>query len=377
LKPRILFLVPAELDALRKKGVDRMILERDENGFFERVVTVHPLTPTARTVDLNATHRVYELGASLLPWRLWGAFSGAARIAREERVDLVRATDAYLMGLIAWRVSRARRIPFCVSVHADYAKRFALAPARGLQAWLRRAAARLSPFVLRRADMVMPIRESLVPSLVASGADPARVRVIPHGIDLSPFTRPAAADDFGVGGRKIVSFVGRLTADNYAADVAAVIARVAATRDDVAFVLMGEGPDEPLIKAVMATYPDAVRLLPFQPRERVAALRLQSAASLCLMAGFSLIEACAAGSPPIAYDVEWHRELVREHDTGMLVREHDVDGVVRAIEWLLDHPAEATAMGARARALAFAHHDLAATTHIKRECYLALLNRPV
>ena len=353
-----------------------MILERDEDGFFERVVTIHPLTRAARTIDLNATHRVYELGASLAPWRLWSAVTHCVRIAREERVDIVRATDVYLMGLIAWWVARARRIPFCVSIHADYAKRFALAPARGLQSWLRRVATTVSPFVLRRADMVLPIRESLVPSLVAAGAEPSRVRVIPHGIDLSLFRTPLADDgEFNVGARKIVSFVGRLTADNYAADIAAVIARVAARRNDVAFVLMGEGPGAAPIQKLVDDFPQAVHLLPFQPRQRVAALRFKSTASLCLMAGFSLIEACAAGSPPIAYDVEWHRELVRDRDTGMLVREHDLDGVERAIDWLLDHPAAATAMGARARDLAFARHDLAATSQLKRDCYSTLLNR--
>lgn len=352
-----------------------MILERDEDGFFERVVTIHPLTRAVQTIDLNATHRVYELGASLAPWRLWSAAKHCVRIAREERVDLVRATDAYLMGLIAWWVARARRIPFCVSVHADYAKRFALAPARGMQAWLRRVGTSVSPFVLRRADMVLPIRESLVPSLVAAGARPSRVRVIPHGIDLSLFkTAPAVEDEFKAGSRKIISFVGRLTADNYASDIAAVIARVAARRNDVAFVLMGEGPGAAPIRELAEQFPQSVHLLPFQPRQRVASLRFQSAASLCLMAGFSLIEACAAGSPPIAYDVEWHRELVRDRETGMLVREHDLDGVERAIDWLLDHPAEARAIGARARELAFARHDLTATSRLKRECYSTLLN---
>ena len=379
MKPRILFLVPAELDALRKKGVDRMILERDENGFFERVVTVHPLTPTARTIDLNETHVVYELGGSLSPFRLWRTFQAAVRIAKDERVTLVRATDAYLMGLMAWWVARQQRIPFCVSVHADYSKRFALAPASGARRWLRRVAMMVSPFVLRRANMVLPIRESLVPALVESGAAASRVRVIPHGVDLSLFgaqSTTAAGDLDLPEGKQIVSFVGRLTADNYARDLASVIRRVARRRTDVLFVIVGEGPEESLLRTVAVECPDAVRLLPFQRRENVAQLRLQSAASLCLMAGFSLIEACAAGSPPIAYDVEWHQELVQNGVTGYLVNEHDVDGVAAAIDRLLDQPAERAAMGARARALAFEHHELAATSRIKQACYTALLNGP-
>ena len=379
MKPRILFLVPAQFDALQHKGVERMILERDEGGFFERVITIHPLTPTTRTIDLNETHRVYELGGRLQPFRLWRVFKDAVRIAKDERINLVRATDAYLMGLMAWWVARAQRVPFCVSVHADYAKRFALAPVSGSRAWLRRIAGVVPPFVLRRAGLILPIRESLVPSLIAAGAPPSRVRVIPHGVDLSLFAsrQPLPSNGFDVpAGKAIVSFVGRLTADNYAADVADVIARVAAKRTDVVFVLMGEGPEQARIEHLVTAHPDAVRLLPFQSRERVAELRRRSAASLCLMAGFSLIEACAAGSPPIAYDVEWHRELVQNGVTGYLVNEHDVAGVVSAIEALIDRPSERAAMGERARTLAFERHGLEATSRIKRECYTALLAQP-
>jgi len=44
-----------------------------------------------------------------------------------------------------------------------------------------------------------------------------------------------------------------------------------------------------------------------------------------LWGGFSLIEAGAAGNPMIAYDVEWHYELVENHVTGFLVTENNID----------------------------------------------------
>jgi mannosyltransferase len=100
-----------------------------------------------------------------------------------------------------------------------------------------------------------------------------------------------------------------------------------------------------------------------------------SAASLCLMGGFSLIEACAAGSVPIAYDVEWHRDLVKDGVTGFLVREHDIDAVVAAVDQVVADPARAAEIGRQARRSAFAQHDLRATSEIKQACYAEMLDR--
>jgi len=395
LKPRILFLVPADYEELRRKGTDRMIEERDEGGFFERVVTIHPLALQARTVDLSPIHRIYEfpLGRALgsqapgirarlsAPFRLAAVFRAVVRIARAERIDLVRATDPYLMGLLAWRVSRVLGVPFCVSLHADYMKRFALTPKRAGGAWLRRVARILPSFVFPRADMVLPIRQHMVAPIERAGARRSAIHVIPHGIDIAPFTAPMPLDVRALLGippaAAVISFVGRLSGDNYAADIAEIIERVARRRRDVVFVLVGEGPEEGQLRRRLLEQPDvaeAVRMLPFQPYERVIALRRISTASLCLMGGFSLIEACAAGSPAVAYDVEWHADLVQDGVTGFLVSEHDVEAAVAALERLIDDPVQAAAMGRQGQLAAFARHDLRVTSRIKQDCYTQLLN---
>jgi len=102
-------------------------------------------------------------------------------------------------------------------------------------------------------------------------------------------------------------------------------------------------------------------------------LRRVSEVSLCLMAGFSLIEACAAKRLIISYDVEWHSELVKNNETGFLIKEHDVDAVVNALDWLLEHPVKSEAMGQKEKALAFERHDLENTSAIKTKFYSEIL----
>src|SRR5882672_11574840 len=40
--PRILFLVASDYEDLLKKGVTSFLQEREEDGFFEQVITLHP-----------------------------------------------------------------------------------------------------------------------------------------------------------------------------------------------------------------------------------------------------------------------------------------------------------------------------------------------
>lgn len=372
-----------------------MILDRDEGSFFERVVTVHPFASKTQVVALNNVHVVHEffhdVSGDKTRFRIirWFNFAGyimklvrrVRSILRKEGIDIVRSTDPYWTGFIGWLVTRVPRLPFCVSIHADYDKRYELAGPAGapvifgsrvLAKWLQR-------FILHRADRVMPIRESLGQKAIMDGARPETVRIIPHGIDTKAFCSEPSYDVKSLFGiredQKIISFVGRLSRENYVDDVLA-IARNLINRNDFVIVMAGGGPEEERLRQELDSDRGLSRLIllvGFQPRDLVVHLRRASAASLCFMGGFSLIEACAAARPVIAYDVEWHHELVSDYETGFLVSESDTKTVARAIEYLLDHLVEAKEMGARARALAFERHDISKTSKIKWAYYRELL----
>ncbi len=66
MKPSILFLVPAMYEDLKAKSVDDMIFERDEGGFFCKVITVHPICYKTRSIILNDCHEIHEIGFYLI-----------------------------------------------------------------------------------------------------------------------------------------------------------------------------------------------------------------------------------------------------------------------------------------------------------------------
>jgi len=360
-----------------------MILERDEGGFFKKVVTIHPFSSCRRFCTLHPRHRIYELGIRRKIsdlGRLLAGMGDMERIARREKIDLIRATDPYFAGLLGWYLARKLRVPFCISLHANIPARFRLNPV-GFWKSMQRTVASILPFwVVPQAQLLLPIRPSLKKEFLRYGGSAKKIRVIPHGVDLAPlltmrnrklFERLAIPTD-----KKIVSFAGRLSLENYLPDMLKLIELLSA-RNDFRLVIFGGGDQEPAVRFWTRRHPEfaqKVCLYPFQPRGVVAWLRRNSYISLCLMGGFSILEACAAGSPVIAYDVEWHREAIRHGITGYLVKERDVSGVAGYLQKLLNDPGRAHRMGREAKKWAKKNFSFRAARKKKIAVYQELLN---
>lgn len=390
-KPRILFLVPEDYAALQAKGITHMILERDEKGFFEKVITVHPIAYKTQVIKLNKQHTLYEFNLRklfyptfygllmpFLPIKFLIMIFHLLRVIRSEKIDLIRATDPYLMGLIAWILSRITGIPYCISIHSDYPLVFALNPQTGFKKLLRTVARWIPDFVSPRAHMMLPI-SGYLKRVISNRVKDDHIKVIYHGIDFQFEPESDLKKKFNLpDNKKIISYVARLSNDNYVNDILKTMEKLLKIRNDFILVMVGGGELEEHIKQWIAQQPgreQSLYLLGFQPNHIGRSIRYISDISLCLMSGFSLIEAAAAETPLISYDIEWHYELVTSHVTGFLVREHDLDNLTKSICYLLDHPHEAMAMGKNARKIAMERHELKQTMHEKQLCYSNLIHK--
>lgn len=387
-----IFVVPADLTSLREKGVDAMILDRDEDGFFELVITVHPFADQERVVELSPHHTVVEL-RSPRHHRLGRSPVGFAavtlfhtlrvawvlrRLIRRHDADIVRATDPTITGSLAWLGwVLSRRGRFCVSVHTDYAKIGALDLERGAPRVFgsRSIARRIGNFILRRAELVMPISEHLARRLAArSAVDPDRIAVVHHGLDLSFLDRPPVDVRTQLNldpERPIVAFGARLSKENYVDDVVLLAERLS-KRVATQVVIAGDGPEGDRIRRWVEGDPElrkTVVLLGFQPRELVIDLYRHAAVNICTMSGFALLEAGASGAPVVAYDVDWHRELIEHRRTGLLVTEGDVEALAEAVELLITDRDVAERLGAAAQAAVREHFSLPASQRRRVSVY--------
>lgn len=301
-------------------------------------------------------------------------------LVKRNNIHVIRAFDPYQKGLMAWAISRFTSLPWCVSLHADYEKREAL---QGEVIPRMFGSIKISQlierFVYRNVNLILPIRESLAAKIKAKGGPPEKIRIFPHGIDLGDLSSSNNLDWLegkeSLRGRKIISVVSRLEKENYLTDVLSVTENLSKKRDDFVVLIAGDGSQRKSVEAEVTKrgLGDYIFLLGFIPKKCVISLRQNSYLSLCLMGGFSLIEACAAGKPVISYDVEWHYELVHDHQTGFLVQEGDIMEAMMKIDYLLDHPQAADKMGENARALVWQRHSLEVTSRMKDEAYGELL----
>jgi len=203
------------------------------------------------------------------------------------------------------------------------------------------------------------------------GAAPARVRVVPYGVDQARFhpgDRDGARAALGVTRPHVLAFVGRLQPLK-APDVAVLaLAALARQRPDLDVELLvvggasGNGNGEPARLAKLAAdagVADRVRFLAAQPHDRLATV--YRAADLVLMPSWSesfglvALEAQACGTPVVAAGVGGLQHAVGDGTTGVLVASHQPEAWAGAVARLLSNPRKLAAMGAAAARFAGVH----------------------
>lgn len=209
---------------------------------------------------------------------------------------------------------------------------------------LQRARAR---FVLQRADLVLADAANLAGAARELGAAPAKVHMVPWGVDLALF-EPSAERERGL----IVS--ARMHEPVY--DLATILHAVKPVleRDPRArLVVTGDGSLRAgLERQAAAMLPKGRwrfvgRLAPDELATLLARAEVYLSASLTDSTSVSLLEAMAAGAVPVVSDIEGNREWVAEGDGARLFPCGDAAALTAALERALGD-AEWTA-AARAR----------------------------
>ena len=193
------------------------------------------------------------------------------------------------------------------------------------------------------------------------GADPARIEVLPPGVDhrlFSPGDRAAARARLGHPGGRVLLFVGRIQPLK-GLDLA--VEALAEIDDAVLWAVGGpsgaDGPGElERVQKLAADLGVAERLLILPPRPHHELVDYYRAADVCLVPsrtesfGLVALEAAACGTPVVAAAVGGLRSIVSDGETGLLVEGRDPLEWATAVALLLDDGDLAASMGTRASA---------------------------
>ncbi|HMJ77315.1 MAG TPA: glycosyltransferase [Iamia sp.] len=316
------------------------------------VLTTDPAFAAATTglglgvVDLDVIRR---------PVRPWWDLLGARRLARHlagHPYDLVH-THTSKAGISGrWAAHRAG-VPAIVHTVHGFSFHEATRPAviRVVAAIERRAA--------RWCDVTATVSEFHRDWAVALGIDrPPHLVAIPNGVDGGRVTATgdAAATRAALGlGPDAVALVspGRVVADKGLEELLDAAATLRAAGRPVHVVIVGDGDLRPELEA-RAAAPDLAGAVTFTGfREDVADL-VAAAAVVVLPShregmSIAVLEGMAAGRPLVVSSISSNREVVADGACAVLVPPGDRAGLVAAIETVLDDPAGAEAMAARAR----------------------------
>lgn len=284
------------------------------------------------------------------------AFPPAVYAALRRRPDVVFAVAPALLSLpVAWaaaRLSGARLWLHVQDFEVDAA--FATGLLDG-QSRIADFAHGLEHRLLAAADMVSTISPQMCDKLAAKGVAEARIHELRNWANHQPDLDGAGGDgyrrEWGLGNRKVALYSGNI-GNKQGLELVIQAARALAGRDDIVFVVCGNGPNRQRLETMAAGLPN-IRFHDLQPAGRVRDLlalahvhllpQLADAADLVLPS--KLANMLASGRPVVA-TAACDTGLAREVDgCGIVTPPGDADALAGAVAALADDAGLADSLG--------------------------------
>lgn len=394
---------------MTERGLIDLVTSRDLDGYFAHVWACHPfatLFAKGSDSDRHGPPQSYRLAdahtliegrvgryrwLSMLPPLNFivsqiGLVNMLVRLVRREGIDLVRCEDALYNGLFGLLVARLTGRPLVIGIWGNPGE-IRRATGRPLMGRLFRSVAveeRVERFVLPRADLALAQNEDNRSFIVATGVQHERTAVFRLGNSLNPihFSEPATRGDghadlaaIGLAGKHVLLVISRLEPLKLVDHVILALGEMQARGVPPVVLFAGDGRFRHEMEALAERLcvENQVRFLGNRSQDWFARVLPVVSAVISPLTGRALAEAALGGAPVVAYDTDWHSELVTTGETGELVGHRDYAAMARAVERLLDDPARARRMGTALRAKAMAMLDPALGRSLQAATYDKLL----
>lgn len=311
---------------------------------------------------------------------------------RETRPRLVHAHSPMLVGLPALWAARRAGLPLVYEIRdlwenasVDRGKFTPSSP-------LYRGARGAEGVLLKRANAVVTICESLRAELAPRVAQSGALSVVANGVDTERFTpRPKNAElarKWGLEGKKVLGYVGTFQPYEGLAVLIRAMTEITAAVPEARLVITGAGGEEPRLREVAAEQRLGEKVvftgrLPHDQVFDVYALadllvypRLMTRTTM-LTTPLKPLEAMSMARAVMVSDVPAMRELVKDGHTGVVFRADDQgDLAARAIELLRDENRR-RALGAAAREYVVAQRRWPTLVESYQRIYESALGSPL
>jgi hypothetical protein len=228
----------------------------------------------------------------------------------------------------------------------------------------------LELFLYRRSAAVVTVTHAFAADIARRGIDPAKLHVVPNGVDLQAF-QPGPPDRdlrarLGLDDGLVVLYCGAHGISHALSRILDAAARVP-TDLRLRFLFVGEGAEKEALQAKAralaldnVTFGDAV------PREEVPALYrtadivLVPLRAVPLFRSFipsKMFEVLACGRPILASLEGEAAEILRASGAALVVPPEDVDALAKALAKLAGDPALRSELASRGRPYVAEHYD--------------------
>ena len=315
--------------------------------------------------DQAQPYRIWRSGTL---WRDFGKLAKVRVLAewflrfsgrlRRERVDLLHAGDLLHSGTMAWILGRLWRKPYVVYVYGEELN-CQLKAQGGPWTHLRSA---VYSRVLRSAAGIVGISDYTLSLLPAFGVPAERaIKIVPTVTAVPKVSEAdvqAARTRYGLAAQdRVVLTVGRLIERKGQDNLIRAYARIRAAIPRARLVIVGQGPAEPLLRALLAELglERSVILAGFVPGQELACLfeicdvfampHRELADGDTEGYGTVFLEASAHGKPVVGGRAGGVRDAILHDETGLLVDGNSTEEIAAALSALLSDSALAKRLG--------------------------------
>ena len=195
--------------------------------------------------------------------------------------------------------------------------------------------------VRKWADVVIALDDQMEAEAVSAGFDAKQIRRMVNGIDASSFLASGELRDtresFGLSGKTVVLYIGRLSAQKSLPTLIRAIERASHSCSTLHLMLVGDGPERGNLEALVSELNVSNRVtfagLQSDVRAYLSAADIFALPSLSEGISNALLEAMASGLACVASSVGGTTEVLDHGNCGVLLAGNDLD---RWTEALLD-----------------------------------------
>jgi len=322
--------IRAQAAALRRLGHEVSVFGASSAPLTDGEVSLGPC------VSLVIGNTETGFGADPRSWRRVREFF------RQRQFDVIHMHEP-LMPLVPWFVLWQSTAPVVATFHThrEQGHRWYPRYRRIFEPLMRRVSVRLAV-----SDAA---RRTVWPHF------PGEYEIVPNGIDVDRFSKPAARPRDMPPDQPHILCVGRLEPRKGVEHLVQAMAALRQTGSNARLVVVGDGPDRKDLEASALRAGIAATFVGRVPDDALPGY-YRAADIVCAPAlgdesfGLVLLEAMAAGRPIVATRIAGYAELLEGRGVARLVDAGDAMGLAREISSLLDDPAQARTLGDRAAA---------------------------